>query len=120
MNEVHFVWLQTLVDEFLDMPGPFQMLNPEILLMLGIGAIGTAVGLLAISVMNARMPGDNMNMQPRMRYLFALSFGGTGIGGIRYSSLIADTYGYLSFALLLLLPVGVSILIIKELVRADI
>ena len=88
--------------------------------MLGIGAIGIAVGLLAISVINVRMSDGNMNMHPCMRYLFALSFGGTGIVAIRQSSLMAVAYGYLSFSMLLLLPVGACILIIKELVRADI
>lgn len=119
MNVVRFVWLQALVDP-LDVPGPFQTLNPELLLMIGIGGIGTAVGLLIISVINAQMTGEHSYIEPRTRYLFALSFGGTVIGGIPYSSLIADIYGYLSFALLLLLPVGVSVLVIKELVRADI
>ncbi|MFC7078313.1 hypothetical protein [Haloarcula halophila] len=114
------LWLQTLIDEFLDMPGPFEMLNPELLLMLGMGTIGTAVGLLTTAIMNARMTNEHMKMNQRTRYLFALSLGGTGIGGIHVSPLITEIYGYMSFVLLLLLPIGFSVLIIKELVRADI
>lgn len=112
--------LQTVTDELLDMPGPFQMLTPELLLMLGIGAIGTALGLLVITVLNTRMASGNVRMNPRKRYVFALSFGGTGVGGVRFSPLVTDAYGYISFLLLLLLPVGVSVLIIRELVRADV
>lgn len=111
---------QTVTDSLLGMPGPFQMLSPGVLLMLGIGAIGLGTCLAALSVMNARVGNSELTMAPRVRYTIALSFAGTAMGGVRYYPLLSELYGYLSFGILLLLPAVICALIIQQLVRAEI
>jgi len=89
-------------------------------ILLGIGAISVAFGVMMMSIMNTRLGGSGSKIGTRERYLFAASVAVCAMAGLRYYPFLSEAYGYLSFTVLLLLPFAFSILIARELMRADI
>lgn len=120
MSTLTTVWSRSLSNGVLAIPGPFRMLTPETLLLLGIGGSGIACALLGITLINRQFGPGNVEMNSRARYIFALSVGATGMGALHRYPLLTDAYAYLSFIIWLLLPAVVSIVIVSALVRVDV
>lgn len=93
------------------LPGPFEIPDPYVLLLLGIFLLLLGTGVLASTGLKY------LGVSDRTRIVFAATLTTTAVGVTLESPLLRDGYYIISVVVVALLPLVVTIASVRELIR---